>query len=156
MTNQQQPFRGYSIVEALDETHEFVKEYNRLRRAERSGEHVDPMRYQDIRDQLSDALYYFGPTYADLKSDADRKKDDADRRYSERFVYWYEHYEGKRGTAELVKHKAKLDCEQALKEYNDAYRLATKARELLNRVDQVINGTASRLRFQIKHDYHEQ
>lgn len=146
-----------SIAEVIEETHSKIKEYQSIRMREKRGEPVRPIEVQEIRDDLSTALAFFIHTYADLKHESDRLQSKLKIHFAERYTYWIDHYKetGVKKTAEYVKQKAQLDCKELMEQSDAAYAMATKAKGILDRTDQIINGIASRLKFHIKHDYHE-
>ena len=126
-----------------------IKKYHTARRNE--VDKFDPWIFQDIRDELSEALVHFGPLYADLRADAEQAENDRKIHYETRKEFWKDHFEGKRGTASLAESKALQDCEDIMKSETEANRKYYQARTLVERIDQVLNGTASRLKLLEKH-----
>lgn len=146
-------FKPYDTLTALRETGEWIKKYATLRRKERGGEHVDLSQYQEIREQLGEALFHFGPTVAELKSEVLRTKSDYDLCLAKSFVRLKES-SGKE-SMEVLRNKAKIECEKEMRDYVEAYELSSKARQVEERVDQVLNGIASRFRVHSKYDRSE-
>ncbi len=139
----------YKYEDCLAQTLHQVKHYNTLRN---NKDLWDKWEFQDIRDELSEALVYFGPFYADLRADAEQRDIDYKIYLEERKNHWRGVYGGVRGTASQVDSNALIDCKQHLKDKTEANRAYYQARALQDRIDQVLNSLASRLKILEKHD----
>lgn len=147
------PFKSiimkYTYEDCLEQTLKYIKEYNTMRN---NRDEWDKWRFQDIRDELGEALVFFGPFLADIRTAAEtaeleRKEIEAISRGK-----WTRHYKSARGTAALVAEEVMKECKNASLAEIKANNAYYKARELRERVDQVLNGIASRLKILEKYD----
>lgn len=112
----------------------------------------DKWRFQDIRDELGEALVFFGPFLADIRTVAETAELERKKLEAESRAKWTLHYKSARGTAALVAGEVMKDCEEVYRAEIRANNAYYKARELRERVDQVLNGIASRLKILEKYD----
>jgi hypothetical protein len=138
----------YTYEDCLAQTLSQIKRYSTARR---NRSEWDKWEFQDIRDELAEALVFFGPHYADLRAESEQREVDRKLKFEKRRLYWRSYYKGERGTASLAESKALEDCEDELNNEVEANRLYYQARELISRLDQVLNSIASRLKLD-KHD----
>lgn len=127
----------------------YIKQYSKLRD---EYEHLDPEKVQDIRDNLSEALIYFGEEAARLRAEAEDAELEKKRYLAERKEYWREQFDGKRGTASLAESNALQDAMDVSKAEIQANKEYYEAKHLIERVDQLINSIASRMKIISKHD----
>lgn len=113
----------------------------------------DYMIFQEIRDELSETLVSFGPVYAELRADAELAEDQRKVHYAKRIKFHKEDFGAmKRGSASYAETEALIDCESYYQRENDTKRQYYLARTLIERIDQVLNGIASRLKPLDKYD----
>lgn len=139
----------WTYEECMSHTLVWVKKYATARK---EGDEYDKWFFQDVRDELSEALVFFGPHYADLRANAEQAEVDRKNKIEERKEYWRDHYKRQRGTASMVESKAIQDCKVKFDHEVEAKREYYRARIMIERVDQVLNSIASRLKLLEKYD----
>lgn len=135
--------------ECLTTCEEAVRRYSEMRDSDEEWASLD---IQDIRDELGEALVFFGPTLALLRNEMDQAEADRKVYYEKRKLHWKEHFKGERGTASLVESNALIDSKEVIDREiicKDHYH---KARILVDRIDQFLNGVASRIKLNEKYD----
>lgn len=119
----------------------------------------DPWNYaefQNIREVLSEALFYLHPHYADVRHHADQSE--ADRRVfvEQRSIHYRKQYREEPGmTAAMADSQAMVDAKPYFAVENDAKKEYYKVREMIYRVDQVLNSLASRIHMSQKDKYYD-
>lgn len=139
----------YTYEECLEKTLTHIKRYNTARNNQNEW---DKWEFQEIRDDLSESLVFFGPFYSDLRADAEQAEINRKMFYEERKKYWRDKLGGSRGSASLAESNAMIDCKEIYELEIKANREYYKARSLVERIDQVLNSIASRLKILEKHD----
>jgi hypothetical protein len=129
-----------------------LTQVKRYRTAIKNESEWDYWEFQNIRDELAEALLYFGPHYAKTRQDSELAEVERKALFAERRIHWKEHYKSVRGTASLAEDKATLDCKDIMAAEAKANHLYYQARSIVERVDQVLNGIASRLKPIEKYD----
>lgn len=132
--------------EAVKELGDLVGQYSKVWESDNKEE------AQDLRDQLSIALWFFGPEVARFRANAERAENARKMKYDERKKYWKHKYGGARGTASLVEADAHIDCADVIKEEEDAKENYYLAKALQERTDQVLNSISSRIKDLQKHE----
>jgi hypothetical protein len=107
---------------------------------------------QELRDDLSEALFWFGPIQAQLRADAERAEAIYKSCIEEKSLYWKEKYSGARGTADMVKSKAVLDCRELQDKLISANEQYYLSKSLLERTDQILNSLSSRIKIVNKNE----
>lgn len=133
-------------IKWLGEISKLVGTYKPIRETGSSAE------IQELRDSLSEALFYFGPVQAQLRANAERAEAEYKSCLKEKTLYWKEKFSSKRGTADMVEAKAVIECKELQDELiaaNEDYYLS---RSLVDRVDQLLNSISSRIKLVTKHD----
>lgn len=142
----------YTYEDCLTDCLAHVKQYNTARK----NKQWDYWEFQEIRDNLAESLVFFGPLFADLRADAELAEVKRKQLFEERKLFHREESKGQRITAAEVESKATRDIEAAYKEEIEAKRKYYQARNLVERIDQVLNGIASRLKPLDKYDKENQ
>lgn len=111
---------------------------------------------QSIRDNMSEALLFFGPFYADIRANAEQAEMDRKMAYNERKMHWKEQYkvDGKipRGSADPIETHVLEDIKEHYQREVDRNREYYKARVLMERADQELNSISSRLKALMKNN----
>lgn len=141
----------YSYEDCLSECLSQVKKYHTARRSKQ----WDYWEFQEIRDDLSESLVYFGPVYADLRANAELAEVQRKQRFEERKLHHRSEAKGKKITASEIESLATTDIKTDMEKEVEAKREYYKARHLVERIDQVLNGIASRLKPLDKYDSKE-
>lgn len=142
----------YTYQECLDLCLKLVLRYGDARR----NSQWDYWEFQDIRDDLAEALVYFDPIIAELRADAEQAEVDRKDEFAKRRLHWRREFEGKRGTASDAGDLANIDIKPFLDAEIEANKRYQKARGLKERIDQVLNGISSRLKPLDKYDSQNQ
>ena len=111
-----------------------------------------PAEIQELRDSLSEALFYFGPVQAQLRANAERAEAEYKSCLKEKTLYWKEKFSSKRGTADMVEAQAVLECKELQDDLISANEDFYLAKSLLERSDQILNSVSSRLKLVTKHE----
>lgn len=135
----------YTYERCLEEIHAQIKRYKTARRM--MSEDINE--YQDIRDMLTEALFFFGITYADIRYNAEAAEMKRKLFYIERKVYWKEQHP-ERGLADLIESKTLADSKTVEEEELQAKKQYYKARILMERADQELNSISSKIKILLK------
>lgn len=142
-----------------------VKEYNNavadiyeqleIYRNLRENDEWNLLLFQDVRDELSEALLYYGPLFAEIRAEAEMAENNRRLCLEENKLFWREKLSEERGSVSLAESKALLDCEDSMIEENKKKELYYKAKELMERTDQVLNAISSRIKYLLKYEQEE-
>jgi len=132
-------------VNALKELSLLVSKYTEVR------DHGTIDEVQNLRDDMGEQLFWFGPKYATLRADMGRAEARYKRCLAEKTKYWKEELKA-RGNAELIKTNAILDCDDLQEEYLDRCEDFYLAKSLIERTDQILNSIATRFKLMNKHE----
>ena len=126
--------------QALKEITRLVKSYKALRQ-DGSTEDI-----QELRDEISEQLFFFGPEYAEIRSRAEKAESDYKSCLETQKKYWKEKFGEKRGAVGLAENEAAISCNDAMDELNARNRDFYLAKSLMERSDQILNSLSSRLK----------
>jgi hypothetical protein len=143
---------NYTYDDCLAQCLKHVKSYHTARKSNQ----WDYWEFQDIRDELGEALVYFNPLFAELRAAAEQAEIDRKHYFAERRKYWRDEAKKNKEPLGAADDNATIDA----KPFFDKEVLANKeyyrARGLYERIDQVLNGISSRLKPLDKYDSHNQ
>lgn len=132
--------------ETLKELTELVSSYRTIRTG------GSPEQIQELRDRLSEELFHFGPTYAEIRAASEKAESDYKSCLDEKNKHWKQKFGNKHGTAGLAENEARIEC-QSLQEALDAKnRDKYLASSLIDRTDQVLHSLSSRIKILSKHE----
>lgn len=130
-----------------------LKRYERIVRDEKfQNIEVDPFEVQQLRDLLSINLYKLSSLEADYRMGADSAENTRKLCVTQAEEKYREEYKNKRGSASLAERKALIECQDSYRDEEAAKGQYYTIKNLVERVDQVINSISSRIKQAIKHD----
>ncbi len=135
-----------TYTEALSTLTKLVLSYPQIRQTG-SQEEV-----QLLRDEISEALYHFGDTYAYIRSAAERAESNLKNCLNENRKRIKSELGDKKGTVAAVDLEANLSCKELQDELLDRNEDHYLARSLLDRSEQILNAISSRLKLNSRHE----
>lgn len=106
-----------------------------------------PDELQELRDRISEDLFDFGPTYADIRSAAEKAEANYKTCLKEST---FKERTGTKTTVADAETKAFLDCKELHDEWNNKKHDFYLAKSLLERTEQILNSLSSRIKL-LKH-----
>lgn len=105
---------------------------------------------QTLRDEISEALYHFGDTYALIRSESERAESSYKMCVESQKVIWRKKFNNKNvGLADM---EATLECDEALEIMHMRNEDFYRAQSLIQRTDQILNSISSRLKLNSRHE----
>lgn len=107
---------------------------------------------QELRDSISEQLFFFGEIYANIRSNAEKADSDYKTCLEEKRRHWKQKLGKERGAAGLAENEAFIECEELMDELNNRNRDFYLAKSLIERSEQILNSLSSRIKIVGKHE----
>lgn len=123
-----------------------------LKKAKVARKKDDINAIQDVRDELSEALLYFGMTVVDNRMAAEKAKHNKEYCILEKEDEIINSLDGARGAVSKASREAQIHCKELAEKEIAAYSEYHKAKMILDRSDQILNSISSRLKVLLKNE----